>query len=759
MQFILQTANVVCDAKNCFYPNRVEVRNAQELRDAVRKDHVCAEYQKNYRSISNFIKSNVVVMDCDNDHSESPDNWITPEKLDEMLTTVSYGIAFSRNHMKEKNGRTARPKFHVYFEIEETSDPDHYAAIKAGIHRAYPFFDGNALDAARFIFGADAGECIWHEGWDTIDELVDTEVSSYEGTDDFGSGPITEGSRNNTMSHFAGRVLKRYGDTQKAFDAFMEHSRRCDPPLSKEELKAIWDSALRFYNNKVSCSEGYVSPEKYNEEFNDTLKPEDYSDIGEAKVLVREYGDELKYTDAAGYLRYNGRFWDGNTQASIGAVEEFLDMQLVDAENELRDATKELVDAGVDEAAVRAGGKKLEKSIIENYSPDVGKMVARYLAAKAYLAFVMKCRNYRYIINVHNSAKPMLTTDINEFDANENLFNTPDGIYDLSKGIEGKVPHDADYLITKMANCSPGTEGMDIWKEALNTFFCGNKELIDYVQETVGIAAIGEVYQEALVIAYGEGRNGKSTFWNTIARVMGTYSGTMSTDTLTSNCRRNIMPEIAELKGKRLVIAAELEEGTRLSTAILKKLCSTDLIHAEKKYREPHSFKPTHTVVLYTNHLPKVSAIDEGTWRRLIVIPFQAKIEGNSDIKNYSEYLFKNAGGAIMSWIIEGAKRVIEKKFHIVQPKIVQDAVEEYRDLNDWLSHFIDECCETGNGYEVKSSELYEEYRAFCLRTGEYTRCTADFASTLEKTGYKRKRKTSGMWFQGIRIKDSDFAD
>lgn len=71
------------------------------------------------------------------------------------------------------------------------------------------------------------------------------------------------------------------------------------------------------------------------------------------------------------------------------------------------------------------------------------------------------------------------------------------------------------------------------------------------------------------------------------------------------------------------------------------------------------SYVPTHTLVLYTNHLPRVGAIDQGTWRRLIVIPFNAKIEGKADIKNYSDFLFKTAGGAVLSWIIEGAKRVI----------------------------------------------------------------------------------------------------
>lgn len=139
MRLILHTANVVSDTKNCFYPNRVEVTSAEELHEAAKFDHVCAEYRKDYRSKNNFVKSNVLVMDCDNDHSEDPEEWMTEEKLAELLPDVSYAIAYSRNHMKEKDGRGARPKFHVYFEIEETEDPDYYAALKAAVHEKYPF--------------------------------------------------------------------------------------------------------------------------------------------------------------------------------------------------------------------------------------------------------------------------------------------------------------------------------------------------------------------------------------------------------------------------------------------------------------------------------------------------------------------------------------------------------------------------------------------------------------------------------------------
>lgn len=89
----------------------------------------------------------------------------------------------------------------------------------------------------------------------------------------------------------------------------------------------------------------------------------------------------------------------------------------------------------------------------------------------------------------------------------------------------GAMEHSPSDLLTKITTVSPGDKGKDLWEESLQLFFCGNQELIEYVQMTCGLAAIGKVYEEALIIAYGEGRNGKSTFWNTVSKVLGTYAG------------------------------------------------------------------------------------------------------------------------------------------------------------------------------------------------------------------------------------------
>ena len=190
----------------------------------------------------------------------------------------------------------------------------------------------------------------------------------------------------------------------------------------------------------------------------------------------------------------------------------------------------------------------------------------------------------------------MVEIDQRQLDADEFLLNTPSATYDLRIGIASAHEHTPADYITKQTSVDPADKGTEIWQDALITFFCGDNELISYVQEVAGLSAIGKVCVEALIIAYGEGRNGKSTFWNTLARVLGTYSGNLSADTLTVGCKRNVKPELAEAKGKRLIIAAELEEGMRLSTANVKQLSSTDEIYAEKKVQgpvqlraEPHS--------------------------------------------------------------------------------------------------------------------------------------------------------------------------
>ena len=752
--FTIYSADTAGISSNCLYPHIHHVTDDGSLKAAVLTDYVCAEYKNSYRSNSNFIGSDCLPVDCDNDHSENPEDWVTPEDVANAFPGVSFAVHYSRSNNKAKKGKAARPKFHVLFPIDYVSDPAIYSEMKKQVNSLFPYFDTQALDAARFFFGTADTDVEIYPGFMNLTDLL--KVYSYDDVFDkdmpqaqFGDTTIHEGSRNATLSRFAGRVLKKYGDTDKARQSFIDEAAKCIPPLDDAELSTIWCSAKKFYS-KVKTQPDYVLPEQYNADFG--LCPEDFSDIGQAKVLAREYNGELVYTDSTDYMRFVGTHWAESKQLAVGVCEDFLDKQLDEAKTALEKAQQALMKSGIDKEVVLSGGKALERAIDEKSE----KAFAEYMTALVYKSFVMKRRDMKYITSALQAAKPMLLRDIKDFDSQEFLLNTPAATYDLRTGTSSE--HSADDLITKVTAVSPTDENVDIWLDTVNSFFCGDAELIEYVQQIVGLAAIGKVYMEALIISYGEGRNGKSTFWNTIARVLGSYSGSISADALTVGCKRNVKPEMAELKGKRLVIAAELEEGMRLNTSVVKQLCSTDEVSAEKKYRDPFRYTPTHTLVLYTNHLPRVGANDEGTWRRLIVIPFNAKIEGNSDIKNYADYLAEKAGGAVLSWIIDGAKKVIECNFKLSIPQCVSDAISHYRENNDWLSMFIDDCCEVDPSYTQKSGEFYQEYRAYCARNGEYTRSTTDFYTGLDSAGFNRHKLKTGVVIHGIRLK-TDFME
>ncbi len=741
MKFTLFTADCTGNEKNTVYPHKRVITSEADLRKAIAYDHVDAEYGNNTRSEANFILADALTLDCDNDHSDDPEEWITPESIADALNDVNFAITFSRHHMLPKGNKSARPRFHITFQIAPCTDPIAYKAAKKQIYKEFPFFDKNALDAARFMFGSQS-EVVWHEGSLTIEDWLTLMKTNRS---------IPQGQRNSTMSRVAGRLVKRFGVSEEAYQKFLEKAAECEPPLSDEELRTIWHSACKF-GRKVTSQDGYISPEDYGKQ---PMIPDDFSDVGEARTLVNCFGEELVFTIATNYLRYNGTYWEESEQAAVMTMIEHTDAQLALAEKMSDAVMNEMLSSGLRKEDILKGGKRFQDNLEEKQA----ELYRQFLFAESFRGFVMKYRNIRSLNNALDAAKPLVLKTPEQLDGDAMLLNTPGGTYHLPDGLNGWKATDPADLLTKVTAVVPNEDGRQLWEDALNVFFCNDTGLIDYVQMICGICLIGKVYQESMIIAYGDGRNGKSTFWNVIYKVLGSYSGNISADALTVNCKRNVKPEMAELKGKRLIIAAELQEGMRLNTSVVKQLCSTDPIFAEKKFKAPFSFEPSHTLVLYTNHLPKVSASDDGTWRRLIVIPFHAKIQGKADIKNYTQYLVDNAGGAVLSWLIEGAQKVIQANYQIDRPPCVLDAIGAYRDNNDWLSAFINDCCDTDKSYQEKSGELYRRYREYCGENGEYARSTTDFYSALEQAGFKKKKTNTGSFIFGISLKLDDFLD
>lgn len=258
---VVYTADCVGNAANCRYPNEVKITDEVSAKQAFATDMVCARYKNHYRSTANFEVANALPGDCDNDHSEIAAEWITPEDIADLFADVPYVLHYSRHHMRIKGEKSARPRFHVVFLIDPERDTERYAALKQRLLAAFPFFDANAMDVARFLFGTEDPQVIYHPGTTPLNEFLD-DLENEQAFAGMGH-TIPEGNRNSTLSRIGAKIIKRYGDTAKSKELFLQAAEQCIPPLEDRGLENIWVGKQRLYV-KMRKQPGYIPPDAYN---------------------------------------------------------------------------------------------------------------------------------------------------------------------------------------------------------------------------------------------------------------------------------------------------------------------------------------------------------------------------------------------------------------------------------------------------------------------------------------------------------------
>lgn len=454
------------------------------------------------------------------------------------------------------------------------------------------------------------------------------------------------------------------------------------------------------------------------------VQPADFSDAGNAETFAKIVKGRLLWCDALGWLVWDGKRWEPNEHKAVGLALDFAQKMLDDALARYKDALK----------------------------ADQGGKVSVPEDVRHYLKHAEKSRGALSIKNTLALSKSYLAIAADKLDADWYLLNTDTGLVDLRSG--ETRPHDSNALCTRIAPFSPSDEGAAMWEDFIDLITAGDADLKRFLQIKVGSYVFGKIFYEGVDFAVGGGRNGKSTLYNALSAVLGDYAGGIDSTILTTD-KQNRGAALATLRGKRLILCGELEEGQRLSVQTLKRIASTDNLTIEEKYRQPETIRPSHHIVLFSNFLPRVGSTDSGTWRRISVIPFNATMpEGDADIPNYADHLVSKAGDAILSWIIEGAVAFHNAGYRVRFPESVRAATAEYMESENWISRFISERCVVDQAARIRGGELYADYKAFAAQTGDYCRRGNDFVKALEGLGYKRQIVHGRTTWIGLRVDD-----
>ena len=326
-------------------------------------------------------------------------------------------------------------------------------------------------------------------------------------------------------------------------------------------------------------------------------------------------------------------------------------------------------------------------------------------------------------------AASLLPITGNEWDQAPRLLPVENGIVDLTTGkYRPGRPKD------KVRTAAPVEwRGLDApaprWESALLEIMGGSQDppgMVAFLQRLFGYALLGTCEQHILTIFWGpKGRNGKDTIFETLNNVLGDIASPVHRDViLVPEGRRNpnsAEPHLMALQGKRLAWANEPKEGARLDAAQVKALTGGNSITGRELYQRTVTFTPTHTLFLATNFKPHAPADDLALWERVHLVGFTQRFVSNPVPGDPNEHLadphlredLLREGPGILAWLVQGALEY--QRLGLGAPGEVKLLTTQYRQGEDTLGQFIDECLVVGPDFSTSAGLIYKEYKTWSV--------------------------------------------
>lgn len=346
--------------------------------------------------------------------------------------------------------------------------------------------------------------------------------------------------------------------------------------------------------------------------------------------------------------------------------------------------------------------------------------------------------------NLHNIA-----TVATDYDRDPFLLTVGNGTLNLRNGElktadpEDLITHGPSIEYDPIAECPR-------WRQFLDEIFAGDADLIDFIQRAVGYSLTGDTQEQCLFILHGNGANGKSTFLETVRRLLASHATTTPFATFME--QRNVgapRNDLAALVGARLVITSEAGEGASFDEAVVKQVTGQDTVSCRFLYGEFFQYVPQLKLWICTNYKPAIRGSDDAIWRRIRLIPFNQQFKGNKRDAELPEKLKAELPG-ILAWAVQGC--LDWRRNGLGRPKTVLEATTEYRRESDQVGRFLSERCILGKDYSVSGGALYNAYVQFCQQQGEKYLANNVFAGQLAKRRLEKKRTSRGLVYQGVAL-------
>jgi DNA primase len=503
------------------------------------------------------------------------------------------------------------------------------------------------------------------------------------------------------------------------------------------------------------------------------------TDLGNAERFETRYGHSFRFTTAKGWLGWDGKRWKVldqdkdtvpaevqaavfDTVRSIQREADFVAATgFVEPEEALPEDGKPPLLLVLQWRAWRESGERASAMdrIVDLKSGPVllSEQIAKWGRAS---------EGSGRLGCIAGLAKRWVTAPIEDFDRDPLAINVLNGTLRFRRDKAGGAsvtlePHRREDLNTKLAPVTYDPEAVSPVYDGFFEWAQPDAGMRRYLHQWAGYSASGDISEQKLHFWYGLGANGKSTTIDLWAYVLGDYSGTIGIETfLDQGIKKRgeqASPDLARLGGVRMLRASEPERGAKLNEALIKAATGGEPMAVRALHRGFFDLMPLFKLTIGGNYKPDIPGTDEGIWRRMKLVPWNAHVADGDRDELLPAKLREEAAG-VLNHIVRG---LIDWLDHgLIEPDAVREATAQYREDSDPLARFLKLCTEIDPQGRIQSSRLYEVFVAWCKAAGEREWSQKGFSKAMLDKGYQKKA-SDGMQWLGMRLvrEVGDFID
>jgi len=346
----------------------------------------------------------------------------------------------------------------------------------------------------------------------------------------------------------------------------------------------------------------------------------------------------------------------------------------------------------------------------------------------------------RCVSRLHNSRGPdnclkfsladrtRLSVRADKLDANPYIVATESGVVDIRSG-ELRPGRPEDFCTR---HCPTAWTGIDTpcpkWETMLYQILGENASVYNYMHKLLGMAICGKVSEKNFLLLYGgEGDSGKTTIFEILYEIIKGYAAPMPVELLLDQGipqnPNSPTPAIMGLRGQRLCWASEPGDNRRFSVERVKLMSGGDSLMGRYPYDKANTvFQPTHTLFMLSNHEPHAASTDSAFWKRLRKIDcpyeFVDDPKPNSNQRqanrNLKDEILEEESPGVLAWLVRGYQKYRAEGVH--PPETIVEATTRYREQEDRVLQFKNDCIVDSPGNDVTGSDLYDVFRQWFER-------------------------------------------